>query len=149
VNYTSHTAGKISLYSWANGGTRFDDVVVTAAGGGRVYVCDQPDERLGGRSRRFGQRERYGRRAVQLDGGEQRRVDHGDLGGERDGQRDGGLFGGSQWRVGRAPGDGDHCRADIYRDAGGNFGRRRAVSEHGAVVADEELDHRRRGDLLL
>jgi pectate lyase len=33
VNDTSHTAGKIALYSWANAGARFDDVVVTGVGG--------------------------------------------------------------------------------------------------------------------
>ncbi|MCW5979063.1 MAG: DUF1080 domain-containing protein [Bryobacteraceae bacterium] len=33
VNDVSHAAGRIALYSWCNAGSRFDDVVVTAAGG--------------------------------------------------------------------------------------------------------------------
>ncbi|MCW5980888.1 MAG: hypothetical protein KIT09_22595 [Bryobacteraceae bacterium] len=31
---SSHTAGKIALYSWANAAAKFDDVVVTSVGGG-------------------------------------------------------------------------------------------------------------------
>ena len=49
--------------------------------GGRVHVFDIADQRVGFRIRRQRERRCDGRRGLRLDGGEQRRVDHGHAGG--------------------------------------------------------------------